>query len=374
MKRGLNQENQTTQDGGALFGVLPATGEDAQIRDAIVAKIKTATFSDPVKTKLVNITEQNINAPTGTLEALDSWFTVIEHQDELFDLALDIIKEKVGFNKTDIYDTSRIAAINAAHDASWKYIDSIQTLMRLHDKSNTARTAALETKKIVKNTKMQMLKDQPLINLLHFPKRLNNIFIQSLANVFILLKSDAKLLEHLKHKDVREIALDQYRANIYANTYFLTSQPPIDGYYLNQALDQVQGIQANDTFWKGLFKAIANPPSDSLKIATASTKWTTVAAAVFHWYKGLTDLTDYKIQLFTYFNTRTTKVGEPIDARPDSTEKIYDAVIVAPGVPFIEILKAMDVPTLEFILHLVYTISKNETETLAAISAASLTK
>lgn len=367
MKRGVNQE------GGALFGVLPATGEDEQIRTDIIAKIKTANFSDPVKTKLLNITEQDINTSRGTLEALDSWFTVIEHQDELFDLAVEIIAEKVGFNKTDIYDTSRITAINGDHDKYWKYIDSIQTLMRLHDKSTTARTAKLEAKKIVKNTKMEMLKGQSLINLLQFPKRLNNILIQSLANVFILLKSDAQLLDNLKHKDVREIALDQYRANIYANTYYLTSKDPVDGYYLNQALSEVQGIQSNDNFWKGLFKAIANQPSDTLKIATASTKWTTVAAAVFHWYKGSTDLTDYKKQLFTYLNTntRTTKVEAPIDARPDSTESIYDEVEVAPGVPFIEILKAMDVPTLEFILHLAYTIVKNEKDTLVAISAAS---
>ena len=89
MKRG--------QVGGAKFGMLAELPEDAGKRkEVIVAKIK-ATFKDSgsVLTNLLNIANTDINerGSKGTIVALEAWFTTIEHQDELFDLALEIIKE-----------------------------------------------------------------------------------------------------------------------------------------------------------------------------------------------------------------------------------------------------------------------------------------
>jgi len=356
MKRG--------QVGGAKFGMLAGNSDDAAKRkEVIVGKIKTQ-FKDSgsVLTNLLNIANTDINerGSKGTFVALEAWFTTIEHQDELFDLALEIIKEKVSFKQTDIYNTDRINSINNDRSSSWNYIESILTLIRLENSS----------KDISVGTKMEYLKRKELITLLQFPKRLNNIFVQSLANVFILLKYDKVLLEKIKDTQIRAIALDEYRANIYANTYALTSQDPMDGYYLDQSLGEVQGIQANGAFWKGLFDEIATPQPGKLKLTDEKTGWTTVAAAVFKWYKSVSDMKDYKTTLFKYFNEQAEKGGVPVDARLDSPEKKYDTVDVY-GVPFIEIMKAMDVPTLEFILHLAYTISKNEASTIAEIAAAS---
>jgi hypothetical protein len=358
MKRTKNQV------GGAKFGMLPLVPDDALRRkQAIVAKIK-ATFKDSgsVLTSLLNIAETGINERgTGTFQALESWFTIIEHQDELFDLVLEIIKDNVKFTETDIYDSQRIDVINNSLMTSWRYVESIMTLISL------ARSAG----DTPAPTKIEYLYTKDLITLLQFPKRLNNIFVQSLANVFILLKHDKELLGKIKENEViRGVALDEYRANIYANTYALTSHDPIDGYYLDQPLEEVRGIQANDAFWSGLFDSIATPPPEKLDLIKETTEWKTVAAAVFNWYISVSDMKDYRGSLFNYFNKNTIKHGEPIDLRPDSPEKKYDTVEVY-GVPFVEILKAMDIPTLEFILHLAYTISKNEASTIAAITASS---
>jgi hypothetical protein len=354
MKRG--------QVGGASFGMLPITTGDEQARkNTIVAKIK-AKFKDSgsVLTSLLNIADTGIfeRSPTSPT-SLYAWFTVIEHQDELFDLVLEIIKETTKFEQKNIYDVDVIDKINREHPKWWKYIESIFNLIRLEGSVKDTR-----------DTKMELLKGMEVIKWLQFPKRLNNIFVQSLANVFILMKHDKQLLEKIKALQIRTVALDEYRANIYANTYALTSHYPIDGYYMDQSLEEIKGIQANDAFWSGLFDALAVETTDTLNLLDANTKWTVVAAAVFNWYKDpAVKMDDYRASLFTYFNSRTTKGPEPARARTDSTDVKYDKVQVY-GIPFIEILKAMDIPTLEFILHLAYTISKNEESTIAAINAS----
>jgi hypothetical protein len=366
MKRG-NQVG-----GGDLYAILGSTvSEKARITN-LQAKITASPIPD-IKNILNYWFSDKRNAKRDgkidTKECPDvvkTYFVGIEHQDELFDIVIDILKEV--YAKGDILtnaveiDTNKVAAM--------EYVSDIEQYI-LFKKDKTEVTTASEQSKL---DKIMGPAGETLSELLMYPKRLNNVFIQSLANIFILFKAKREILTQIKTPALRGLAVAEYKANLYSNVWLLTSNEFRDGFFLDQSDSAFK--TSMDTFWLDLFKELANIDSLSkTDFALEETGWHFIAAHVFKWYLSFSFTEDdHKPALLKYFIDQGITDTEGFD-RPNikgmrlnipseqcDNEKIF-------GTTLTQLFTIMDNTTLEFILHLAYTIRKNEAETLTEIQA-----
>jgi len=297
-----------------------------------------------------------------------SYFAGIEHQDELFDIVINILKNEeyvagdILKNATDI-DTNKTEAM--------KYIRDIEQFMLF------AKKKAATTSEQSKLDRIVGPEGETLSELLMYPKRLNNVFIQSLANIFILFKAKREILTQIKTPALRGLAVAEYKANLYSNVWLLTSNEFRDGFYLDQPENDFK--TSMETFWPDLFKELANIDNlGKTDFALMETGWPIVTAHVFKWYMTSPPFPDgdHKPALLKYFIDQgiTDTAGferpkiESMRAQiPPST--CDDTELFGAGTSIKNLLKIMANVTLEFILHLAYTIRKNEAETLKEIQA-----
>jgi hypothetical protein len=299
---------------------------------------------------------------------LETYFTAIERQDEIFDIVVDKLKEL--YNATQVEDIINGATQrnNENLEEAILYIKDIeQFLLFKKDYSKSSGVSKLDT---IYNPALK----ETLSELLYFPKRLNNIFIQSLANVLILFKNDPDSKD-LNDVGKRAIAVANYKSNMYANVYLLTGHSFRDGFYLDQDMDDFNKIM--ETFWDKLFTSISSDKDTTEFINDGdSDNYAYIADEVFRWFTTYKrkegqdhkpDLIKYMMGKFAVLDPAVMndddKKAQRVSLPPDS----YDAVEIY-GTQIGTILKKMDNTTLEFIIHLAYTLLKNEEATSKAIS------
>jgi len=345
------------------------------------AKLETSKI-DAIKNKLTywfsderggRVTESNKQA------MVDTYFAGIEHQDELFDIVAEILTETYGTE--DIIQDSE--DINKYKAEAMNYIDDVRQFILFKYPPESAVNPFDEAKP--NSTKLELIKGrtETLSELLIFPKRLTNVFVQSLANIFILLKNNRDILTQIKTPGLMSIAVSEYTANLYSNVWHLTAHEFRDGFFLDQGEDDFK--ETMGTFWKELFDNLANIEKLGIKdieLIKETTTWAHIAAYVFKWYLTyqFDDVKDHKESLLMYFKS----IAKPDPTRTitgTNTEGMRAALPPANcddvkmfGTTIKELMTLMDSTTLEFILHLAYTIRKNEKSTVAEITAASGTK
>jgi hypothetical protein len=213
-------------------------------------------------------------------------------------------------------------------------------------------------------------------NLLIFPDRLKNIFIQSLANLFILLKKNEENRSNIIQNNATiNIAVDQYISNIYANAYLLTSYELRDGFYLNQGVSEFKRIMEGVTteniasFYSNFFNKIKSP--SELKLNRKSS-WDELAFAVFSWYltTEFREGEDYDrksiLKYVVDLSSSSAVVTEEeifnglLESFPE--KKYHTIPIDSNGTTLINLLHIMEPVALEFVLHLAYTLWKSDKE------------
>jgi len=306
--------------------------------------------------------------PPGDKSALmEEHFKILERQDDLFNTALVLIQNKVKETLTIGTTNAEIVANADAIDAmtAWvPYLTDVEGLINLAIDTTEDATQGL--------TKLQSVKKESLATLLLFPSRINNMFVQLLANVLIVLKS-SDVLTTLTSDSLINIATDQYKANVEGNAYLQTARALRDGFYLGQGekgfLEDIKG----KGFWKKLFEKLAaikrgtyTPPAF---LEEPGTSWIDVTAKLFAVY--VSDGIDPATLLGKLFEGTTPIEGTGRATRSQTKDRKfrpdpeYDTVTVR-GITYGGIMNHIRDETLQFILHLAYTIRKNELDVKVA--------
>ena len=310
--------------------------------------------------------------PAGDKSALmEEHFKILERQDDLFNTALGLIQKKVRATLNIGTTTAEIVANAGAIDAitAWvPYLTDVEGLVNL----------AIDTTEDAEQglTKLQSVKKESLATLLLFPSRINNMFVQLLANVLIVLKS-SDVLTTLTSDSLINIATDQYKANVEGNAYLQTARALRDGFYLGQGeKDFLEDIKGKG-FWKKLFEklvAIKNGTyTPAAFLEETETSWIDVTAKLFAVYvsdgidpatllgkmiEGVTPIGEGRERRSTRSQTKDRQF------RPDPE---YDTITVR-GMTYGSIMSHIRDETLQFILHLAYTIRRNELDVKGALA------
>jgi len=373
------------QEGGGTFFTIKTTkgldNEDARRKKALENAIRTSTLLEtPVQQKILRwfgdkwgIYGERTD-PASAVEAekipnriadIETWVAGIENQDAIFDIVADVLRNEYhGETEASIMEGAKARETNKK--AAMKYIsDIVQFLTFLHrPKAAVAVTPP---------SKMELIQsDETLSTLLYFPKRLNNIFIQSLANILILLKHDAASLADLADPARQKIVVQKYRSNMLANVYLLTGYEFRDGFFLDHQKSEFDAIQIK--FWENLFAEFAKSRLTPINIRGATTQnWHQITNYVFRWYQATTfnGTDDHKPALLKFFDDNLSMSPSPamgVEEREYLPPESYDTIPIY-GTTLKQILAKMQGSVLEFILHLAHTIRKNEAATIAAIDA-----
>jgi hypothetical protein len=321
-------------------------------------------------TAIAASTTKDLAFITADKRTMEEHFMILERQDELFDIALDIIRTKLGlkpgYTSTDVLALSLDEANWAAKKVELiPYIEDVERLVNFKVDTDTSTGV----------TKLQSVYDasEPLYSLLVYPKRVNNVFVQTLANLLIVLKANPPLLTQLANPIALKLAASEYKTNSAANIAVLTAMGPRDGFFLNQGHTQFTRNLANG---RGFFYEMLDQittlteESDLFKTADVGCKhslvtadWDTIAAHVFHAYKRGLTIND----LLALFKDPECKAlvqdteGDALTTIPE-VGKHEESVR---GTTYGLLIKHMHDPTLQFILHLYYTIKKNEAAVVA---------
>lgn len=371
MKRAKNQENQGQVGGGEFHHIDLTKGGPNKIRsETLQAAIENSNLPPEIKLKIGRWFTSEWGNETNKAADLETYFTAIERQDEIFDIVVEKLKELYKATTLEAIITGATQRNTVNLQEAILYIKDIeQFLLFKKDYTKSEGVSKLDT---IYNPAL----NETLSELLYFPKRLNNIFIQSLANVLILFKNDPDS-KNLTDVGKRAIAVANYKSNMYANVYLLTGHSFRDGFYLDQDMTVFNEIM--ETFWDKLFTSISTEKDATDFIDDSDPdSYAYIADAVFRWFTTYTrvegkdhkpDLIKYMMGKFAVLNQEeiddAAKTAQRVSLPPES----YDTVEIY-GTQIGDILKKMDNTTLEFIIHLAYTLLKNEAETSKAISEA----
>jgi hypothetical protein len=347
------------QKGGAAwysgFGVRKAAWMDAPIYDTTVGKLFPLHFSDDPR-----VADKSA--------MLEEHFQILEMQDELFNVALNLIRAKVKRDLSLGELTEEVIRTNADKiDAivDWNaYLDDVEGLINLKIDTEEDGVDGL--------TKLQSIKKESLSTLLLFPQRANNQFVQLLANVLIVLKQ-SNVLNTLTSPSLITIAVDQYQSNVYGNAYLSTARALRDGFYLGQGekdflTEQIEGKQ----YWSNLITQLVAIKKGGYAVPTfleeEATGWIDTTAKLFAVYAGT------GLEPTTLFNelfkdvTTNIMLGSSTRDREFSPASEYDKIPIR-NTTYGDIIKKIKDETMQFVLHLAYTIRKNEASVLAEITA-----
>jgi hypothetical protein len=319
---------------------------------------------------------------TGDTRTIEQHLQILECQDELFAIARGIIVSKLELpeNYTSQDVVNKVTDINAKRAEMMEYITDVENLVNF--KITTDPT---------NKTKLDQIRgdaDETLSTLLIFPDRLKNVFIQSLASILIVLKQDDTVLKQ-STDDTIDITNSQYMSHVYGSAYVQTAFKPRDGFFIAESAQEF--AKELEPFFKELITEIKKIDEaistgltnkgdktdeqvfmDSIfrvrgdgclkNIEEAS--WATITAHVFQAYKhGLHD------NILTFFaedcsRSETLAKDKERTFIPNGT---IDEEEVR-GTTYKRIRTWMGDETLQFLLHLCYTIKQNEPAVLAELN------
>lgn len=328
--------------------------------------------------------------PENIVRAMGEWLECIEKQDEIFEALLNYFTQTLlnipkGKPWTSIDITRNISTINdpAQKNRLNEYINDVERMVNF----NIVKTSSQDK---LAYTKLEDIKNQPsesLASLLIFPKRLSNIFINSLANLFITLNLDNTILQQINDSkgalqdDSVKLIAEQFESNIRGNAFLQTARALRDGFYLGQTKGDFGDVLYNrgnaPTFLQELISHLynyrniqagqifmeldANDNPEPLKEYT----WARLAAHIFFVYKHF----GKEKNILDFFREKLGNTSLSSAERSYTPNPEYDNVLVR-GVTTFNILQSwMNVEQLQFMLHLFYTIGKNEDAVLAELKA-----
>lgn len=298
---------------------------------------------------------------------MKEYYGILRRQDELFDTALSLIAKQLelpaAYTTDDII--TKIDIIDGRRADMMLFINDAEQLINLNLDTDIDATEG--------STKLQEIRGstvEPLSTLLLYPKRLNNIFIQSLANIIITFKHDPTFLEQCSKSDaLLRVGAVQLESTVRGNAYLQTAHDLRDGFFLNHGINTFNKEFSSEggDFWYNFLKHIRDkrtitvenlfvfrPGSPCERDLHAPTTWAQIAAHIYLAHSLGLDTRG----ILALFNT-------PCDATPPPAERTYIPnaeydTIDMDGVTHLALLSHMDDPTLQFILQVTHTVSANQ--------------
>jgi hypothetical protein len=325
--------------------------------------------------------------PTGTFtneQIMEDYLRCLERQDEIFEIAMEIIRKKVsdeigvGANLSDpAVIAANINVINAKKSIVQPYIDAVEALISF----------VVDTT-VTDETKLQEIRSDktPLSILLLYPAKLRNLLVDALANIFIVFRENKKTL--LVGKSTTEILAAQYEAYAQSLAYTLTARPLRDGFFLNQGIEefktQIQtdlaskSVDDKNKFWGAFARALyTNKDMTIEEINNLFTHDRSTDDNCTHLTKGeKSTWGQVAADVFTYFELKPDGDILELFSSMCAAEETYEVIEVdsksipkyLPNEDFLDvnvrgttlrkILSNLDDPTLQFILQLSYSIKK----------------
>jgi len=329
---------------------------------------------------------------------MEEYLATLERQDELFELALDIIKQGLGSLAINSAAIVRNAvAIDTRRSELLEYLKDAESLVAfrgspLPSTTLPQRSAAAAGRAAVtaaaavsttlpqrsaaatasqENTKFGMIygdRSETLSTLLLFPARVRNVFLEALANIIVSLADDTIAL--LDVPAAKQIFKDQLESYAQAYAYTMTARPLRDGFYIKQTQEEYATLMR--TFWADFITevfAVRNTAPltalfkpgigggcahlitvDGARAGTAPT-FGYLAAHIWRAHK-LGATTEVLLGLFD--TPCTPETDRAHAARPNAE---FDGTVVR-GVTLGNLFTHMEPKVLEFLLHLWYLIGK----------------
>jgi hypothetical protein len=321
-------------------------------------------FGTLLKARMNSVTEDDRKTN------MNQYIAMIQQQDDLFDVAMGAmcraIEAQLGGGVSIVlgdYESIRANApqIDAMRDEMLEYIKDVERLLAF----------GMDPMDPANKTKLQIIYTSPaetLSSLLLFPWRITNVFILGLARIMVNLRQDDSILQEINEQaSLQTLLANQWESYVMAEAYRLTAKDLRDGFYLNQGTGSFKRYVK--VFWSDLvveLTAGANLLADRegcknlIKQDGVDVPYSRIAASVYAAYKAGT--LDRLLQLFSNCGTTTHADGLSDEYLPNRSE--WDLSI--DGVTLKQLLEQMDDTTLQFILHLAYTIQKVESEPASA--------
>jgi hypothetical protein len=354
----------TAQRGGAAWPTIPD-----DFADALVAK------GFPTLKRLKQ-TAPNSESVTDEL-IMEDYIRCLERQDDIFEVALDLIRSKVAAAIGGNVDLSRpedvatnIDRINAMKaEIAQPYIDAAESLI----------TFIVDTE-VTDETKLQEIRSAkiPLSILLLFPAKLSNLLVTALANIFVAFKDNKAAL--LQSSSTTEILAAQYEGYAQSLAYTLTARPLRDGFFLNQGIDSFkEEIQTDFSaltptkFWPTFVTALYENRNMGVdEILNLFTHDRSTEEGCAHISKGARSTWgQIAADVFTYHELKPTGDILELFSENCSAPSTYDATFVPDerfldvavrGTTMRRVLSNLDDTTLQFILQLSHAIKTAITE------------
>jgi hypothetical protein len=321
---------------------------------------------------------------------MEEYLTTLERQDELFELGIDIINEKLGplaINSAAIVNNA--AAINARRAELLEYLKDAEALVAFAGSPLPTQVQPPRTRRAPmtqQTTKLGQIygdNTETLATLLLFPARVRNVFLEALANIIVWLADDTVAL--LREDAAKQILKDQLDSYAQAYAYTMTARPLRDGFYVKQI--QEDFVRLMPTFWielitemfavkdvatlAELFKpGVAGTCPHLITVdgvaASARPTYGYLAAHIWRAHK-LGATTEALLGLFNTTCRPATDTARA--ARPDAA---FDSVVVR-GVRVSNLFTHMEPHVLEFLLHLWYLVGKAAAAKQARVTAPPMT-
>ena len=340
---------------------------------------------------------------------LQEYITIIERQDEIFAHAMKAVYKKLGINENadeaTIINELRTKA-ELATRAITSYIGDVAKLIYFDETIEVKTTKKDGTPEltVVTNhiTKIKRILDSaftPAVELLLNPEQVQNQFIKYLASICIIQKAYPDILEKAKgDNNVKMTRALRYKATGEANAYAITSNRLRDGFYALQTITSFQSIldhgqgDTKKSFWYSFIDR-CNGNNSPVKYSTDKdidkdyykNRFSYLTTVVFKKYKD-TNIKEANLKEAVINKLITDLSGSPqrepkynvlhlpglYEKNPNGSRTLDETQIkqiIFGDVTLKKLLEIMTIGEIQFILHLCYTITKNEANVIAEAQA-----
>jgi hypothetical protein len=335
-----------------------------------------AKHPDPVIKGLDGKLNQENWGATDINDKINLYVSIVERQDDLFLVAISIINAQLKIN-SDAEDLEEevLRKIKEANlsDNGEAYKEYLLDVYRLVTGQDPIKYVSNLSVIIMKHTR---LFNDPLSNILMWPKRATNMFIYCIAKSMVDMKLDTTMLERVKaNPDLYRMFADIYDTFIHQDTLYNTKKSLRDGFYITQKLyssiipldecayesvTSCEKTHISRSFWEEFCYYFNSSESTLFETKTGilKLKFSHIFAEIFKLYKNNKSIKEVRDAIIAKF-------GAPINPSTGGAGTIYriDAIKAQAATSRVaNMMRALDPEQYTFIFHLLYTIEKIETE------------
>jgi hypothetical protein len=225
------------QRGGANWVPIPDEARRREWETALAADPSWAGMYDT----LLRETRTDPTDAAGGKKAVTQYVNAVMRQDDLMDIAINLIRRKLGITDDNSNLFEKLASINEDTDRK-TYIQYVNDVERLVSFKDSSKKVGLST------TKLEALSigaSDSLATLIAYPSRAKNIFIEALATIAIQMKYDKQSplnKPEITSDNIKKLFSDNLKSYADGLSYIKTARELRDGFYMTTVMSTFKGI------------------------------------------------------------------------------------------------------------------------------------